>query len=766
MALRLNADSEAARDLAKRCVPEGGVMGMGVLLQALFQGSSLKDRFPQFAPFLPEPEEHRKETPAAVPLAAGLKPVLTELADRGGDALTPAGWFAALLESQSGRDFAVSAGVSVDDLDAVLRELRGDVPKERPKASGGAGGWRESKERQQVVDALSTFGRMLTVGEPPQKGIVELKGPLESLFHAIVQRKQHSPLIIGLPGTGKSALVYEFARLLVTEDPFVTERLQDHDIFELSPIFLRSGASMVGQYEERVSSLLKVLAANPKVILFVDEAHSMFQSGMEHRGPFSDANEAFKQAIMNGELSLIGCTTTAEYRHYIEPDSALRERFTLVTIEPPSPEKTREIMRARRPMVEEYYGVEVPDDLIDRTVQLAEEYLLNRAQPRKSIQLLDGACAYCVIAKPPLEQLTEAELWRALEDTIGHSVVRDKAFNPDQIFEELRSKIIGQDEALKGISTAFVTGLTGWTQAAKKPRGVFLFSGPTGVGKTETSVLLSRILGGGKEAMLRVDCNTLKGSGHDGGPAQNVLFGPPPGYIGYVLGKGGVLSHIRDHPECIVLFDEIEKADPNVGELLFRIIDDGQCEDKEGNPLDFRRSFIVFTTNAGAVYHQDQSIGFGSDEGQDSDGPRTDHAGMRAHFARMGLGEPFLGRISQFFDFRGLDEEDAQKILQRMLEGFVKTSQDKGYALEWEPEVPKHLVLSDWQPILGAREVSGILRNRVMTQVVLADTQGELEGVKTIRLEVLEGEGSERAGRLEGMAKRTRTNDTLVISLA
>ena len=159
-------------------------------------------------------------------------------------------------------------------------------------------------------------------------------------------------------------MVYEFARRLVKHDPSIPERLRDCDVFELSTVFLRSGASYVGEYEKRVSALLKVLTANPKVILFVDEAHSMFQSGMEHRGPFTDANEAFKQSIIKGEISIIGCTTTAEYRHYIEPDKALRERFTLVTVEEPSPEETREIMAARRPGLEEYYGVEIPEERV------------------------------------------------------------------------------------------------------------------------------------------------------------------------------------------------------------------------------------------------------------------------------------------------------------------------------------------------------------------------------------------------------------------
>ena len=765
MALNLNLEAEAARDLAKRCVPEGGVMGMGVLLRALYHSSALKDRFPQIGEFLPAPEECRDQTPDRVPLAAALQPVLTKTAPQGGEAQTPESWFKALLQSEPGRAFAVSAGISAEDLLAVLDELGGELSEERRPTVGSADGWRESGERKKVIAALGPYGRMLTEGEPRPKGVVTLEKPLKSLFRALIKRKQRSAMVLGLPGTGKSALVYEFARLLMTGDPFVQERLRDHDIFELSPVFLRAGASHVGEYEQRVSALLRVLTANPKVILFVDEAHSMFQSGIHERGPFTDANEAFKQAIISGELSVIGCTTTAEYRHHIEPDQALAQRFSNVTIEPPTPEETEHIMRGRRPMVEEFYGVEVPEELLGRTIQLTEEYLLSRAQPRKSIQLLDEACAYCLMEEPPLERLTETELWRALEDTIGHSIVREKVLDPNEIFQRLRSKIVGQDEALSATSEAFVTGIKGWTKAAKKSRGVFLFSGPTGVGKTETAVLLSKILGGGRELLLRVDCNTLQGSGQDGGPAQNVLFGPPPGYIGYVRGKGGVLHSIRDHPECIVLFDEIEKADPSVGELLFRIIDDGRCEDKEGNVLDFRRSFIIFTTNAGSVYDHEVTIGFGTDQKVELGVPATDEAGMKAHFERMGLGPAFLGRMTHFFDFKGLEADSAWRIFQNQLKGLAETAGEKGYTLEWEEEVLDHLV-SQWQPRLGARDVIGVVRNRVTQQISVADALGELEDVKTIWLEVLKKKASAEPEELEGLTKRTRKNDTLVISLA
>ncbi|MFC1660387.1 AAA family ATPase [Gemmatimonadota bacterium] len=763
MALNLDSQAEAARDLAKRCVPKDGELGIDLLIPALFHGSELKERFPGLVPFLPKPKERRRKTPDEVPVAEPLKPVLKELASKGAGPVTPEIWFTALLQSPLGQEFATSAGMPQEELEAALSALGEKSGEAKTATQGKSGGWRGSKERQDIVAALDTFGRMLTMGEPPQRGLVEFEKPLRSLLKALVKRKQRSAIVIGQPGTGKSALVYELARRLVAGDALIPARLRDYDIFELSPTFLRSGASHVGQYDERVSSLIRVLSANPKVILFVDEVHSMLQSGMHERGPFTDANEAFKGAIAMGEISLIGCTTTAEYRHYIEPDGALAQRFTTVRLEAPTPEKTKQIMRARRPGVEKFYGVEIPEEIIDRTVDLTEEYLLGRAQPRKTIQLVDEACAHCVTQDPPINRLTEEVLWQALEDTIGHSVVREDTLTEEDLFQRLREKIVGQDDTLRSIARAFVSGMGGWAAKREAPRGVFFFCGPTGVGKTETAVLLSKILGGGRESMVRVDCNTLQGSGRDAGPALNILLGAPPGYIGYVRGKGGVLSRVRDNPESIVLFDEVEKADPGVGKVLLQIIDDGRCEDNDGNLLDFRRSFIVFTTNAGAVYEHRQSIGFEKDSGPAE--PTTDLEALKGEIRAMGLGEEFLGRISHFFVFHGLRADSVEVILKTQLERLAGTAEERGFGFEWDEEVVGHLV-SQWQPRFGVRHLVAILRNRVVEQLSVADAQRELEGIQTIRLELMDAEGLEGLGDLAGLARRTRRNGTLVISLA
>ncbi len=526
---------------------------------------------------------------------------------------------------------------------------------------------------------------------------------------------------------------------------------------------MRAGAGVVGEYDKRIKKLLGLLQEHPKVVLFVDEIHSLLQSSMHERGPFTEANETFKAALARGDFACIGCTTTSEYRFFIERDTALARRFSMIKIEPPSAETTVGILHARRPPMLEYYSpLRIPDEMLERTVELTEEYIHGRFQPDKSIQLLDEACAYCVTAEPPAEEVGEEALWSALEDIIGHSVVRSEKINAGELFEKLRAKIIGQDETLRSITGAFVAGLGAWVKKTR-PRGVFFFAGPTGVGKTETAVLLSKILGGGRESMVRVDCNTLQGV-HDPGPALHILLGVPPGYVGYVRGEGGLLSRIRDKPESIVLFDEIEKAHPGVSKVLLQIIDKGNVEDNDGNFLDFRRAFIIFTTNAGCVYDSHQ-VGFDRSGAPATTSPRVDTEALKAELRGLGLGEEFLGRILHWFSFQGLDVDSVEKIIEMQLDRLRRKAQEMAYELAWDTDIVGYLS-SQWQPRFGVRHLTTILRNRIEEQLSVADAQGELKGVKKIYLEVLDTIDEEEARRFAGVAERELQGDTLIINLA
>jgi ATP-dependent Clp protease ATP-binding subunit ClpA len=316
---------------------------------------------------------------------------------------------------------------------------------------------------------------------------------------------------------------------------------------------------------------------------------------------------------------------------------------------------------------------------------------------------------------------------------------------------------------LREIARAFIAGLGSWRQS-KNPRGVFLFGGPTGVGKTETALLLSKIFGNGKEQLIRIDCNTLQGSGHDSGPARSQLLGSPPGYIGYVRGQGGLLSKIRDMPESIVLFDEFEKSHPGVGELLLQIIDNGRIEDVDGNVLDFRRSYIIFTTNAGCIYDF-RKLGFQKENLDLPDTPRADPEAMKRELRARGLGEEFLGRIGHIIVFNGLSGESIHEIVAHQLNGLKHTAELKGFELEWTDSFESHLS-SQWQPRFGVRHLTTILRNRITEQLSLADAEGELEGVSGIRLELMSHQEVLELPDVAGLAARTREGTTLVIKLA
>jgi ATP-dependent Clp protease ATP-binding subunit ClpA len=754
MALVFDPEAQQAIDLAKRSLPADGELDVGILLAALYRTPRLHGRLPDLTRFLPEPKPTSKRA-GERPVAAPLQPVLGTLpvdTPIGADLL-----FHTLVSSDPGRAFMVSAGAGDEVIRQVEHALTGAAP-----AGDESTGWRSSSERREVIDALAGYGRTLTAIDLPHKNIIGGEKVLTSLVKNLVQRKRHSALIVGPSGTGKTAIVHEFARRLVQNDPTIPAILRDRDVFELSPAYLRAGAGVVGEYEQRLKALLEILRQHPKVILFVDEVHSLLQSGMHVQSPWAQANEEFKKVIGSGEITLIGCTTMAEYQHYIEPDVALVRRLGLVRVDPPTPAETLGMLEARRQRVEAHYAVRIPPELLAKAVNLSEDYLLGRYQPSKSIQLLDEACAWCIVQDPPLEELTEEALILALEDTIGRGVVRAKPLSIEEVHGRLTDTLVGQDDLLADLAHAFVAGM-GEFKAAKGPRGNFFFAGPTGVGKTQAALVLAEILGGGRDTLIRVDCNTLQGSGYDSGPAINRLLGPPPGYIGYVRGEGGILSKIRNIPEAIVLFDEIEKADPGVAKMLLQILGEGTTQDADDNLLDFRRSFLIFTSNAGVSYeghHAD--VGFIQREAGHGTVSDVSKETVLEDLRRRGFPQEFLGRNFKWFIFSELDRDNILIVIERQLSGLEEMAELRGYELEWDPAIVRYLA-DQWEPRFGVRHLTTIVKNRVSEQLSVADAQGELEGVKRIRLEHLDP----AAGTVSiGGARRRREEETLIIELA
>ncbi|MBN2575715.1 MAG: ATP-dependent Clp protease ATP-binding subunit [Deltaproteobacteria bacterium] len=757
MAVSFDPECQRAIDAAKAAVAENVALDPALLLAALFHETSLCNKLPDLSPVLPRPTAAGAPR-SKVPLTSELRPIFTNLAAEE-KKVTAAALFRRVVETPAGR--AALAPLSNAEIDKIVEKLVEIEPG--PSADGKAAGtWRGSPERAEALRALAPFGRTLTETAPPVRWFGSREHEIGALVRSLIKMKRRSAIIVGHPGTGKTVLVYELCRRVVAREPSLPAVLHDLDVFELSPTFLRAGASIVGQYEERLQGVVKVLKKYPRIVLFVDEIHSFLSSGMHNRGPFSEANESLKAELGRGEITCIGCTTLSEYRHYIEPDGALARRFSVIMLEEASRTETVAILRSRRPAMEKHFSLEIPDALLERAVDLARDHLLTRREPDRSIQLVEEACAFASTRVPPDKALGEDALLAALEDTLGRGILRSENLCEDSVYQRLRAKIVGQDAVLRAASRAFVAGLAHWRRE-RKPRGVFMFAGPTGVGKTETALALAEILGAGKTALLRVDCNTLADSSasRDGGPAVFRLLGPPPGFLGYVRGAGGLLSRVRDRPESVILFDEIEKAPPKVTEIILQAIDTGQVDDSDGNPLDFTRAFFIMTTNCGWRDSGHRQVGFSHRDGEDGSGDPTGEREVRARLAQEGFGAEFLGRIGHFFRFRSLTVPAVREIVSRQLAELAAQTREHGLRLDWSPAVESHLV-ERWQPHFGARFMKQILEGRVIEQLGLAAVQGELAGAETVRIE----SAPDPDPALQGLARRRRNGNQLVIELA
>ncbi len=777
-------EATAALDLAKSAVPEGGTLTPELLLAAACHAAALEDEVPELVAALPAVTPLRDTPPERVNVAEPLRPVLKDLAGRRDVAIDTV--VLTLLATDAVRRYLAGRGFADAEVERALATLAGHAAPGRATPEQATPDhaavvvppptptWRTSSERSEVLDRLRPWGRVLTEKAPAAKGVMRMDTHLRSLQKNLLKMRRPNALIIGQPGTGKTALVYEFARLIVEQDPKVAPKLLDRDVFELSVSLFRAGSGIVGEYEKRVGELIRVLEEHPQVILFVDEVHQMLTSGIHEGGPFTQGDQAFKQAIGRGGFSLLGATTVAEYAHYIAPDGALARRFGLLRIEPPTPEEALEILRGRVPQFRTHYApLRIEDPVLVKAVELSEDLLPTRFQPDKALDVLDEACAVCIMHSPPLPEVTEAVLQEAVEDEIGHSVVKPGTLTVQTVSGQLKKAILGQDAAIDQIARGFVAGMAHEWLQHDGPRRIFFFCGPTGTGKTETARRLATLLGGGREAMIRIDCNTLMGSaGSDPGPIVNRLLGVARGYIGYARGEGGLLSQIRDTPEAIVLFDEIEKASAHIGKLLLQILDEGRVEDTDGNLLDFRRAFVIFTTNAGARYGKVRGgqAGFFGDEIPLAERvPTVTVEAVKEELRAVGYGEEFFGRQIDFVVFKGLTRDVVEEVLRQQLQALRATAVTRGHALTWTEEIVDRL-LTGWTPRVGARYAFKILQERIEEQLALAEIERDLEGVTRIDLRLLStgpATGPEGAGQEEiGRALRVREGDVLVIYVA
>ncbi len=587
--------------------------------------------------------------------------------------------------------------------------------------------------------------------------IVGREKEIERAIQIISRRTKNNPCLIGEPGVGKTAIAEGLAMRIANGDvPF---RLRNKEIFLLNLTSLVAGTQFRGQFESRIKGVIDEVQEDGNIILFIDEIHTLIGTGSAEGS--MDAANIMKPALSRGLIQVIGATTFDEYRKYIESDAALERRFQPITVEEPSIAETIEVLSGIKNYYETYHRVAVTDEIVRKTVRLSERYITDRYLPDKAIDLLDEACTYASLRNTRLEEYDrnksklddmksreeEAEsrsdvdyeqlaklkydisvMEKNLEDIKGEALganvtegdiahvielwtgipaskVQDNELNKLAGLEDkLREKLIGQDEAIKALAAAVKR-----TRVQISPRrrpASFIFVGPTGVGKTELVKVLSKELFDTPETLIRLDMSEYMEK-----HSVSKIIGSPPGYVGYEE-SGQVTEKVRRRPYSVLLFDEIEKAHPDVLNILLQILDEGAITDAHGKKVNFENTVIVMTSNAGSE-KKENALGFGKTEEQAT---REKAQKALSEFLRP----EFISRIDEIIVFRSLSEDDFVNIARLMLNEYVGSLQEKGIEFTFDEEAQKVLAKKSYGGSSGARDLRNLIRREVEDRIASA----------------------------------------------
>ncbi len=676
-----------------------------------------------------------------------------------------------------GIDYGTLKGEMLDHQIKNLHEEEDDDEDEDdefPSSGGGSsfGGQRFSQQRK-VSDTpvLDNFGYDITQAAREGKldPIVGREREIERLVQILSRRKKNNPVLIGEPGVGKSAIVEGLALRIVQKK--VSRVLYDKRIVALDLASLVAGTKYRGQFEERMKSLINELANNPNVILFIDEIHTIVGAGGASGS--LDAANMLKPALARGEIQCIGATTLDEYRQYIEKDGALERRFQKVLVEPPTVEETIEILKNIKSRYEDFHNVIYTDEAIDACVRLSSRYITDRNLPDKAIDVLDEAGSRVHISKikvPEIIEKIEKEIaevnrkkveavkrqnfelaaqyrdkeqelqrrlerekqaWirsmqehreivdiKAVEEVVammtGIPVTRIAQGESDRLRkmkEELKKRLIGQDEAIDKVVRAIQRNRTG-LKDPNKPIGSFIFLGPTGVGKTYLAKLLAEYLFDSQDALIRIDMSEYMEKF-----SVSRLVGAPPGYVGYEEG-GQLTEKVRRKPYSVVLLDEIEKAHPDVFNILLQMLDEGHLTDSLGRKVDFKNTIIIMTSNIGARDLEQ----FGRGVGFKSDGEmmqQRQESILKKALKRTFTPE-FLNRIDDVVIFKPLGKQEIYHIVDLELENIYKRVKEQGYNLELTQSAKDFIAEKGLDVKYGARPIKRAIQRYVEDELASA----------------------------------------------
>ena len=634
--------------------------------------------------------------------------------------------------------------------------------------------------------ALDSFGRDLT--ELATEGVLDpvigRANEIERLIQILCRRTKNNPVLLGEAGVGKTAIVEGLAQKIISKD--VPDILQDRRIVVLDLAMMVAGTKYRGQFEERIKAVMNEVRRAKNILLFIDELHTLVGAGGAEGA--IDASNVLKPALSRGEIQCIGATTLDEYRKYIEKDGALERRFQTIMVEPPNKEDTVLILQGLRDRYEAHHRVQITDEAIRSAVELSNRYITSRVQPDKSIDVIDEAGARIrlkTMSKPPnladLEEQIErlsiekdeavkaadyeraAELrdqaenlrrkkediqrdWRnrpkEVDGIVDEHVVQEVVSKMTgvpltrlekaeterllRLEEELHKKVVSQDEGIKIIAKALRRARSG-LKDPRRPMGSFIFIGPTGVGKTLLSKALAEFMFGDEEALIRIDMSEYM-------EKHNIsrLIGAPPGYVGYEEG-GQLTERIRRRPYAVVLFDEIEKAHPDVFNMLLQIMEEGQLTDSFGRHVDFRNTILILTSNIGAdLIRAKGGFGFaksGAEEADYTKMKKTLNSEIERHFR-----PEFINRLDDIIVFRPLSRENLESIIEYELKKVRTRLVDRGIKLELDASAKEFLISKGYNPDFGARPLRRAIEQLVEDPLSEGILRGDFKQGQTVRI--------------------------------
>lgn len=676
------------------------------------------------------------------------------------------------------------------DIGIDPQKLLNDIVKMLSEEAPGSAGEPRKASGNSNTPTLNQFGRDLTemAREAKFDPIVGRDKEIERVIQILSRRTKNNPCLIGEPGVGKTAIAEGLAQKIVEGN--IPELLKDKRVVTLDLSSMVAGAKYRGEFEERLKKAMEEVRKAGNVILFIDEMHTIIGAGAAEGA--IDASNILKPALSRGEIQVIGATTINEYHKHVEKDAALERRFQPITVDEPTKEEAIEILKGIRDKYEAHHSVKITDGALEAAVKLSDRYITDRYLPDKAIDLIDEAASRVRLkaftAPPDVKKLEEQieKLAKEKEDAIRtqefekaarirdqeqklkseHEKIKGDWYQKNQtrtdvvtedeiadivaswtgipvkrlaeeeserlvkLEDELHKRVIGQDEAVKAVSKAIRRGRVG-LKDPKRPVGSFIFLGPTGVGKTELSKALAEAMFGNENTMIRIDMSEYMEKF-----AVSRLIGSPPGYIGYEEG-GQLTEKVRRKPYSVLLFDEIEKAHPDVFNILLQILEDGRLTDSKGRLVDFRNTVIIMTSNVGGrMITEPKRLGFIV-----SDDKAKNYEDMKSNVMgelKKAFRPEFLNRVDDIIVFHPLDEENIKNIVRIMLDVLAKRLEQNSIALQVDNNVVGYIAKKGFDPVFGARPLRRSIQSMIEDKLAEKMLEGSIKTGDSVRVELVE----------------------------